>query len=271
MTTSTLEKHFARMGAEVHVTEGRRRGRRGSSTFAVDVRNDRKGSFFDITLGREGRQEVEVLDVRPGERHLLLLVRNEAAGRAEKHKFLCGHDERDWFVAAVPDARGVSNVATAMEALKPEEVRQEQVRRKVKPRHRNRRKNAAFVRQGEWFFIPCPDLVVDAKLILRGEPLVRGGGKPHRVDELYRSGGETVYVARGFPQGLTSFAYVRLLARYPDKKHLHWKVMRRNPEVYVRGRVRHGDHKTVVLDCWHLVRMNTETQAAAMQHVAFLD
>jgi len=42
-------------------------------------------------------------------------------------KFLCGHDERHWFVAAVP-GRGVSNVRTAMEALKPAAVRLESAR-----------------------------------------------------------------------------------------------------------------------------------------------
>ena len=37
---------------------------------------------------------------------------------AEKNKFLCGHDERHWFVAAVP-GRSVATVRSAMEALKP--------------------------------------------------------------------------------------------------------------------------------------------------------
>jgi hypothetical protein len=50
-------------------------------------------------------------------------------------------------------------------------------------------------RQGEWFFLPAPDLKVDARLILHNEPLVRGtGGKPHWAEFCYRTGGEAVYV-----------------------------------------------------------------------------
>ena len=47
--------------------------------------------------------------------------------------------------------------------------------------------------------------------------------------------------------------------------------MRRNPKVYVRGRVRHPDHKTVMLDGWHEVLSNTENLSHAMRNVAFLD
>ena len=45
----------------------------------------------------------------------------------------------------------------------------------------------------------------------------------------------------------------------------------RQPVVFVRGKVRHADHKTIVLSGWHQVLMNTETQAVAMRHVAFID
>ena len=44
-----------------------------------------------------------------------------------------------------------------------------------------------------------------------------------------------------------------------------------NTLVFVRGKVRHPDHKTIVLHGWHQVLMNTETQAVAMRHVAFID
>ena len=44
-----------------------------------------------------------------------------------------------------------------------------------------------------------------------------------------------------------------------------------DPEVYVRGTVKHRDHATIRLDGWHRVELNTETQAAAMSRVAFLD
>ena len=107
---------------------------------------------------------------------MAVLMSREVNG---KHKFLCGHDERHWFVAAVPEAAAVSTVATAMEALKPFDVRRLQDRLAVKPRKRNRRRNEAFVRQGEWFFVPVASSFQPKKsLILTNEPLRRGAGKP---------------------------------------------------------------------------------------------
>jgi hypothetical protein len=47
--------------------------------------------------------------------------------------------------------------------------------------------------------------------------------------------------------------------------------MRRDPDLYVRGAMRHPDHATVVLHGWHRVYLNTESQARAMSHVVFLD
>jgi hypothetical protein len=49
----------------------------------------------------------------------LLLVR----GAGEKRKFLCGQDERHWFVAAIPESAPVGTVRQAKEALKPPDVR----------------------------------------------------------------------------------------------------------------------------------------------------
>lgn len=127
-------------------------------------------------------------------------------------------------------------------------------------------------RQGEWFFLPQALLVVDKKLVLMREPLTRGnGGKPHWADFCYRDGGEIVFVCPRHPAGLTEPAYQRVIARNPKAKSWGWRTMRRNAGVYVRGRIRHADHQTIMLHSWHLVLMNTEAQAKAMRHVAFLD
>ena len=122
------------------------------------------------------------------ERHLLLTVRDGQ----QFDRFLCGHDEREWFVAAVPG--GASSVRQAMDALQPHGVREALARSHVSSRKRYSRKNRAFRRQGEWFFVPEPSFVAAEKLVLRNEPLQRGGGKPHMVEQLYRTGGEEVYV-----------------------------------------------------------------------------
>ena len=49
----------------------------------------------------------------------------------------------------------------------------------------------------------APDAPVEKLLVLRIVPIDRGGGKPQVCEELYRFGGETVYVNRGAPNGLT--------------------------------------------------------------------
>src|SRR5206468_6855944 len=101
--------------------------------------------FFEIVRPPGAGAEIAVLDVQPADRHLLLLVRE---GK-DKSKFLCGHDERHYFVAAIPEAAPVGTVRQAKEALKPAEVQSAQAHKRLKGKARNRRRNAAFVRQGE--------------------------------------------------------------------------------------------------------------------------
>lgn len=257
MKMNPLEAKFARIGARLKLGPG--------NQMRVDIREDRKGEAF--FLQENGRAEIEVLDVQPADRHLLLMFREGL----EKSKFLCGHDERHWFVAAVPESAAVGTVRAAKEALKPSAVKQAQDLAGLRASARNRRKNAAFRRQGEWFFVPAPELKVDPSLVLRDEPLRRGGGKAHFLEYCLRIGGETVHVCHWYPNGLTETAYRQVLRDQPRTQKLSWTTMRRDPEVYARGRVRHADHKTITLPGWHRVWMNTETRARAMSQVAFLD
>jgi len=267
MEPAILDTKFACIGARLKVADRPRRFS-NASVVSLDVQTDRKGEFFEITQQPGAEAVVEVLDVQPADRHLLLLVRE---GK-EKSKYLCGHDERHWFVAGIPEKAPVGTVKQAKEALKPTEVHAAQSRQGIKSKARNRRKNAAYVRQGEWFFIPASGLAVDDKLVLRNEPLTRGnGGKPHWAEFCYRVGGETVYVSRQHPNGLREQTYRKLVRENPEAKNWAWQTMRRNPTVYVRGRVRHPAHKTIVLHGWHRVLMNTENQSNAMRNVAFLD
>ena len=71
--------------------------------------------------------------------------------------------------------------------------------------------------------------------------------------------------------GLTDAQYETVVKADPEARKWGWRRMVRDPEVYVKGRVVHPDHKTVVLDPWHRVFPNTETQARSMRNVAFLD
>ena len=268
MDTNLLNTKFARIGARVKVADRASRRSRTSSLISLDVQADRKGEFFEIVSQPGAEAEIAVLDVQPADRHLLLLVRE---GK-DKSKFLCGHDERHWFVAGIPETAPVGTVRQAKEALKPAEVRTAQASKGLKAKARNRRKNAAFVRQGEWFFITDRDMAVNEKLVLTNEPLSRGnGGKPHWAEFCYRTGGETVYVCSRHPNGVTEPEYKGILAGSPKAKGWGWRTMRRNPGVYVKGRIRHTDHATITLHGWHLVLMNTEGQSKAMKNVAFLD
>jgi hypothetical protein len=268
MDTTLLHTKFARIGARLKVAD--RSTRRGgtSGVISLDVQADRRGEFFEIVRQPEAEAEIAVLDVQPADRHLLLLVRE---GK-EKSKFLCGHDERHWFVAGVPEKAPVGTVRQAKEALKPAEVRIAQTRQHLRAKARSRRKNAAYVRQGEWFFLPLADLAVDAKLILRDEPLTRSdGSKPHWADFCYRTGGQDVWVCSRHPAGISDYEYEHLWRTDKTMHGLDWRRMRRNAEVYVKGRIRHADHATITLHGWHRVLMNTESQSKAMRNVAFLD
>jgi len=258
MANEILLRRFAAIGARVQVIGPPFGGVR------LDVRADTRGELFDVRFTGNGRPvELEVVDVDRADRHLLLLVRDGG----EKSKFLCGFDERHWFVAAVPeDARGVTGVKAAKAALQPALVRDAVER--VRPKHPQRRRNVAFMRQGEWFFVPVA-LDPPAAEVHRREPLTRGGGRVHMLELAYRRGGRVVWVNNENRGGLTDEQFRRL----PERKRRSggWSRMTRDPELYAKGAVTHPDHATVILNGWHRVVMNTEQKARAMEHVVFLD
>jgi hypothetical protein len=222
----------------------------------IDVRRDRRGEFFDIALRED--VTVEALDVDRTARHLLLLARVDG----EKPRYLCGHEERHWFVAAIPEATPVSTVEGAKRALRPAVLDRVEVQ---------------FVRQGEWFFVPAPAFRPGRlEPIRRHEPISRGGGStPHVAAEAVRTGGTVVYLPQNtrrsnsrHARGYTEREMRPLALAHP---RWQWTSMLRDPELYVRGAVRHPDHATVSLREWHRVHMNTESQARAAAHVVSLD
>jgi hypothetical protein len=254
MSNQLLLRRFEEIGARAKLV------RAGSPRF--NVRADRRGEYFEVGVLGILDADVSVVDTNRVDRALLLLVRDGA----EKSKFLCGFDERHWFVAAIPEAaRNVTGVASAKDALQPAAVREHIGR--VRPKDRFRRRNAAYVRQGEWFFLPAEWLVVDERKVLHDEPLSRGRGKVHWLEYAHRRGGETVYVTGGRVLSPDEFAALSTA----ERRRRNWQQMVRDPEVYAQGAVRHPDHATIRLHGWHRVLMNTEREARAMRHVAFLD
>lgn len=276
MNTQSIESGFAQVGARLKVREIASRWRQGDRSwidptdYSLDIQRDGSGEFFELRVPTHlsDRLDVTVRQSEPKQRHLLLFVR-KPGDKPQLDRFLCGHDEREWFIAAVPG--GASSVRQAMDALQPAPVRQALASHKVSTNKRYSRKNRAFRRQGEWFFVPEPTFVVDPKLVLRNEPLRRGAGKPHMVEQLFRTGGETVYVSSKYPNGLLPEEYKRLMKSDPSAARWGWRMMRRDMGVYARGAVSHADHATITLPFWHRVMMNTETQSRTMRNVAFLD
>ena len=130
------------------------------------------------------------------------------------------------------------------------------------------RRSPAYVRQGEWFFVPAPEVAQPLTLVLFDEPLSRGRGNAHVMQFAYRRGGQVVWVGCGHPRGISESEYRRLPE---EERRGQWSQMVRDPEVFAKGAVRHPDHPTVILRGWHRVGMNTEQAARAMPHVAFLD
>ena len=173
MNSEIIARQFARMGARFRIVRpGELPMRRRRTDYALDIVHDRRGQVFELQLSaeREPQLEMNVLQCARHERHLLLLVKSQEA----KDRFLCGHDEREWFVAAVPG--GASSVVQAKLALQPGAVQRAADEAGLNQQERVRRHNRAFIRQGEWFFVPVPDLRANDKHVLRNEPIRRGGG-----------------------------------------------------------------------------------------------
>ena len=262
MSTEVLERRFARIGARLTVEE-----RPWIGEPRIDVRHDRRGEYFELRFqGGEREVDVEVVDVRRDDRHLLLLVRDGD----EKSKFLCGHDERHWFVAAIPeDARGVSGVTAAMRALQPDRVRAA-VAREAAGRPASAGGTTAYRPSGRVVLRPgaraCRaglagasrrgDLARQrhaARARVRVPPRRRDRVRLAALPERPLAGRVTTACPRrcgGRPTGTCSSV---------------------TPTLFASGSVRHPDHATIVLRGWHRVAMNTEQNARAMRHVAFLD
>ncbi|MBC8135949.1 MAG: hypothetical protein H8F28_08705 [Fibrella sp.] len=282
---AVLSRHFEKIGARLRVdSEVTHAPSHRREPYTLDVQENKRGSKEETYLLRVRPAALEslqisVLDVQPQLRHLLLMARpleikdteRPALTLTEQSRLLCGHDERHWFVAAVKNGVGApTGVAEAMESLKPAGVAAQQYRAGVRAKDWHRRKNAGFVRQGEWFFLPEPDLVPSKNAVIYSDEPIRrsSGNKPHIVEELIRDGGDTVYVCDRYSAGVSEARYQQLLKTKTGARAFNWRPMRRNPDVYARGRVRHADHATLFLPCWHRVRMNGEILSA---QVAFLD
>ena len=264
---TTLERHFAAIGARLEVCH-----EPVGPDYRFDVVRSRRGEHFELRGSRIDALVVQHVDkqsrhilVRGLERTDLHKTRMNDRQRQRRQtadqlvsRFLCGYDERHWFVAGIADP--VATVREATLSLAPAEIREAVARE----RHRDRRHNDLFTRQGEWFFVPATlPAVAGQAPIHRNEPSTRGRGKSHWCEELIRHGGVTVRVHQG--RELDDATFADLIARNP---RLAYRVMTRGATVYVRGRVSHDDHATIRLHDWHRVYLNRDFTT---EQVAFYD
>ena len=262
MEKGILKRSFEKMGADVNFGSPRR------GEFNLDVVNRK---FVVETSNDDILNELSILNVDANDRHLLLLrkvpIKNRI-GKTIDHnmiRYLLGHDERDWFVAGVPDDSRASTVQQAKDALRPE-MATTSIKNKDKMKNRNKRKNKGFQRQGEWFFIPVTDTFTGKDIIHKNEPITRGRSKPHIVSEIVRKGGRTVYV-----NSVGNEISIRQYDILPGGQKFGWRQMVADAKVYGRGTMRHPDHKTLKLPGWHRIIPNTENEASQMGTLTFYD
>jgi len=137
------------------------------------------------------------------------------------------------------------------------------------PKRHNRRKNDGFVRQGKRFFVPFMEMEVDDSLELNNEPLRRGG--LHVAELLIRRGGTTTRVCRQYPNGLTGGEYAQLVCNDSGRAKFRWRTMSRDPQVFVKDRIRHSDHRKMVFLFWHRVLPIEASFLSVFQNVVFMD
>jgi hypothetical protein len=190
----------------------------------------------DILAGMTPRNRRKVKVIRPnsdGKGGKLIFPRKTTA---QARYFLMGVDERQLFIAQTQGA--VTTVAEARKSLG----------RSVQ--FAEGKKNTSPDRQGEWFFVETTEAerkaiengiksgetIIHKKMAI-GQAFNRRGGNPHTADEI-------AVVARIEPQ----------LA--------HGHPVRSRASVYVRGKIRHPDHKTVKFTHWRKVIANSEGATA---------
>jgi hypothetical protein len=162
--------------------------------------------------------------------------------------FLMGVDERQLFIAQLTAAATTVDGARKLLGRTVEFAE-------------GKRRGSSLDRQGEWFFLETTQeqrdhldaLIKKNKLAVHKKVAIGTfagrGGKPHTADELIALVGENVTskLGHGFPV--------------------------RPRQIYIRGSVRHSDHKTVRFSEWREVIANNEgaTGRAAATGVFWVD
>ena len=259
-----IRTEFLRAGARVNIRQlNFQTSSRFQRPMRIDIRPDEFGEYFDIQVASD--VGLAALDIAPRDRHLLLAAWNMFG----VDRFLCGHDERHWFVAALPNEPLALNVEAAKDALKPRRVQRQERRRR---RGKHYRKTDVYIRQGEWFFIPCRHASIDRTRVVSDGLLRRApASKPHICSFLFEDG-EREYECDRYPKlAFFESEYRHILRTRRKAKQWNWRALPFRPDVYVKGQVEHEDHSPLFLDVWHRVELNRETDKLTMSRMIYRD
>lgn len=251
MFSDALVSHFHRARLDLKVTAAPLINAGNSAIVQLDIARTPqqfllwKGDAHNqvIVQGTDRKLQQLVLFVKEPRRAFEVRVRKEqVAGRkvlrkegnshfvwveqlttsAQRH-LLCGMDEQHYFVAQLPF--GVSTVQEAHQALYNPAAGEA-----------GRKSGSKVIRQGEWFFVRASMAELTAlqttrQLVRKNVAATDGSkafrrGRPHTVGQLVRLKGVTAPLVEG--------------------------------AVYVRGKVRHPDHRVLDLLDWHRVFGNAE-------------
>lgn len=177
------------------------------------------------TWGKQ-RGDIVVKEYMKGKQKMLTIKRRTPKAM---RFMLVGRDERQLFIATLP--RHCTTVKEAHEVLKGSTVTMAEGRVSGKT-----------IRQGEWFFLHVSE--EEAERIKQHIKLF-GTQKERPL-------GNLLGVRQGKPHVVTEAVVIA------PKKLEHGHSVQGRSEVYVRGKVRHEDHKTVSFKDWRKVIKNAE-------------
>jgi hypothetical protein len=154
-----------------------------------------------------------------------------------KRHYLCGVDERQLFIAEMP--KGISSVKQAHEELKGGVVRTAEGRAPGRTQ-----------RQGEWFFLNCTP-----EETRRINAAVRARLSAVRILKNQRVGSGIIPTS-----GQPHIATEQLSLPAPELDHGFSTNAR--PDVFIRGKVTHPDHRPLKFKQWRKVLLNNEARAS---------
>ena len=211
--------------------------------------NQNPMEHFMVDVGDE-KNKVEILGIDNNFKQLVLLVKEpkreykipkeNREGKIEyeiKHtdsterRYLMGLDERHLFISGLPKEE-INTVEEAHKSLKHKEVISAE------------REGKEIKRQGEYFFVPLTEKEEDELLDKIDEKKEQTGKGFKKNGKLRRNGHRIHFVKR-------------------------LVFMRRGRKIFAHGAVTHEQHAPLILDNWHRVYKNRETESLGIS--GFID